>query len=267
MIMRDHLGWTNLIEGRWCRAVTDGTSAAGLVVAYPLPGGDVSIERCETVATDLVWVDPSGLAGPDDLLAPLKAAGAVGRLTNPSLWDAIATAIMRQVVRAGQARKVYQRFSHLYGRPVRTPGGAAWLFPDPSQVQAMTSDCYTAAGAKFFEPKLKAAAAAYLADGDEWARLPAAERVEALRSVSGIGQWTARAAVCDHTSDFGLYPHNDLAVRTWARRLNPAREWPHDPADFAAAWREMCGPQLSEWTLLTLAWGIGHGDLDRSTTS
>lgn len=57
------------------------------------------------------------------LTQELGRLGVVQRLTNPSLWDAIATALLRQVVRAEQARRIHRAFYRAYGRPIETPAG------------------------------------------------------------------------------------------------------------------------------------------------
>ncbi|MFE2756528.1 hypothetical protein ACFXGA_31480 [Actinosynnema sp. NPDC059335] len=54
-------------------------------------------------------IDPGRLTGADEVVDVLRAAGTVGRWRNPDLWDALATSIVRQVIRAGQARKLYGR--------------------------------------------------------------------------------------------------------------------------------------------------------------
>jgi DNA-3-methyladenine glycosylase II len=102
---------------------------------------------------------------------------------------------------------------------------------------------------------LHAAADTYLRCRDEWATMPADVLVKALQTVPRIGPWTAGAAVADHTGDFSVYPYGDLAVRTWARRADPATAWPDDDPGFAALWRALAGPHLSTLTALTLAWG------------
>ncbi|MBB5915105.1 DNA-3-methyladenine glycosylase II [Nocardia transvalensis] len=223
-----------------------------------LGGGSAHIDR----------VDPSALSGPDDLIAPLKAAGVVARVANPSLWDALSAAIMRQVIRADHARTRYVRFCTCYGQAVTRDELTAWLFPTPERILTLTDDEFQTVGAKFPMPALRAAAGAYLERGDQWATLPAVDLVTALQSIPRIGAWTARTTVADYTNDFSHYDYSDIAVQPAARQLNPDREWPQGAPAFKAAWEEVAGNQLSAWTLLTLAWGIRHGKpADRSRTS
>ncbi|WP_016908358.1 hypothetical protein [Streptomyces xiaopingdaonensis] len=70
------------------------------------------------------------------LVQQLATLGPVHRLTNPSLWDAVTTAILRQVVRAAQARKVYRQWCRLHGRTLDTPVGPLSLAPTPETLDA-----------------------------------------------------------------------------------------------------------------------------------
>ena len=105
---------------------------------------------------------------------------------------------------------------------------------------------------------LRAAAQAYLEFGQKWAELDPTELVNEVQVVPRIGPWTAGAAVADLTNDYALYPFADLAVRTWAKLLAAGRTWPETEPEFAREWSRLAGEQLSEWTLLTLAWGVRH---------
>jgi hypothetical protein len=67
----------------------------------------------------------------------LGSLGAVARFANPSLWDAIGTAIIRQVVRAAQARAQYQALCAAHGTPVRCGAREGWLFPSPQTVLSL----------------------------------------------------------------------------------------------------------------------------------
>ncbi|MFJ6675925.1 hypothetical protein ACIQMJ_32905 [Actinosynnema sp. NPDC091369] len=88
-------------------------------------------------------VDPDGLTGTDEVVDVLRAAGTVGRRHNPDLWDALVTSIIRQVIRAGQARKLYRTFCEAHGEEVLTPHGPAWLFPTPEAALALPDDEFT----------------------------------------------------------------------------------------------------------------------------
>jgi DNA-3-methyladenine glycosylase II len=266
MIMTDHPGWLTTDTGRPYRAVAADAGAALVAISGTADGDTVIDSGGRTVG--VVWVDPSALAGPDDLISPLKAAGVVGRVANPSLWDALATAIMRQVIQAGHARTRYARFCRAYGDAVTGDGLTAWLFPIPEQVLALTDEQFAEVGAAFPMPALRDAARSFLDHGARWRTLPGADLVTALQTVPRVGPWTAKTAVADFTNDFSFYDYSDIAVQPAARRLNPDRDWPQGAPAFKAAWEELAANQLSDWTILTLTWGINHGkSIDRPTAS
>ncbi|WP_433602582.1 hypothetical protein ACQPXH_12950 [Nocardia sp. CA-135953] len=265
-VMTDHPGWLHTEAGNRYRAVSVGDSAV-LISTGCGAGGDTVIDvGGADLHVDIV--DPDALAGPGDLVTPLKDAGTVARMANPSLWDALATAIMRQVIQAGHARTRYVRFCAAYGESVTRNASTAWLFPDPRRILSLSDDEFQIVGAAFPQSALRAAARTYLAHGDRWERLPPVDLVTALQTIPRVGAWTSRTAVADYTNDFALYDYSDIAVQPAARRLNPERAWPEGAPAFKSAWEAMAGKQLSAWTLLTLAWGIRYGKSDdRSAAS
>lgn len=266
MIMTDHPGWLCIEDGAAYRAVAADATAA-LITTTRTAAGDIVVDPGDS-GIRIDWVDPAALAGPDDLVAPLKDAGIVGRVANPSLWDALTAAIMRQVIQAGHARTRYVRFCRTYGEPVTRNGMTAWMFPEPHRILALTDDQFQDVGAAFPRDVLRDTARCFLTNGDRWARLPVLDLVTALQTIPRVGAWTSRTAVADYTNEFALYDYSDIAVQPSARRLNPGREWPQEAPAFKAAWEELAGNQLSAWTLLTLAWGISNGkSVDRTATS
>jgi len=208
-----------------------------------------------------VFAMPSGRAlTVPDLMTALQSLGPVARFRNPSLWDALATAIVRQVIRAAQAKKLYRAFCEAYGEQVHLPGGGSLArFPAPHTVLGLGEQQFAEVGMAFKRRPLQRAAEAFLATGAGWAQLAPAVLVKELQAVPGIGAWTAGAAVADWSNDWALYPYADLAVRTWATRAAPSQAWPDDEASFARQWRALAGEHLSTFTLLTLAWGSHHG--------
>lgn len=266
-LMTDHLSWRQAENGGAYRAVRVGSSVWTLV-ATPVPGGCRIAARQWSgaeagPAVDVV--DPAGLAGPAAMVRPLRAAGPVARWRNPDLWDALATAIVRQVIRAGHARQLYRAFSEAHGERVTTDYGETCLFPTPATVLELSDAEFTRLGLAFKRPPLRAAAEAVIEFGEKWADLDPRDLVTAVQTVPRIGPWTAGATVADLTNDYSLYPFADLAVRTWAKRLAPERTWPAGEEEFARAWARLAGDQLSDWTLLTLAWGVRYAQSSGGT--
>ncbi|TDD61339.1 hypothetical protein E1298_45415 [Actinomadura rubrisoli] len=176
------------------------------------------------------------------------------------MWDAIATAIIRQVIRADQARLQHQRFRRQHGPAVSTSTGTLHALPRPETVAALQREDFQQLGMAFKADALGNAAAAYLDQHTKWLELTPLRLVEELQTVPRIGPWTAGAAVADFTHDWTLYPHSDLAVRTWAQIAAPDVDWPTTERDFAERWREITGHHLGPATLFTLAWGARHAE-------
>ncbi|MFB9505180.1 hypothetical protein ACFFS2_08005 [Streptomyces aurantiacus] len=216
-----------------------------------------------------VTTDPARLpdAAPAALRDVLNQLGATQRLANPSLWDAITTAILRQVVRADQARKLYRTWCGAYGKTVDGPFGALAVSPTAGEVLALAEHRFADIGARFHRPTLQAAAATYERHHAEWEQLDVGDLVSALISIPRIGPWTAAAAAADYTGDFSIYPHDDLAVRTWAAKIAPAHPWP-DKKDKSfgpmwTGWADTDRTALHSLTLSTLTWGAhARADLE-----
>jgi DNA-3-methyladenine glycosylase II len=169
---------------------------------------------------------------------------------------------MRQVIRAGQSKKLYRIFCHAHGARVELPNGELYaLFPTPETVLQLTDEEFTSLGLAFKRRPLRLVAEAYVDHGAQWQELSPPALVDALQVVPHVGPWTARAAVADWSNDWALYPYADLAVRTWAKRAAPSRDWPVDEPTFGRLWRALAGEGLCSLTLLTLAWGSQHGDI------
>lgn len=260
-VMTDHPSWLSINADTAYRAVRCGASVWALACTPCGSGGRETTAHLVSGAGDppvADVLDPATLTGPKAVVIPLREVGTVARWRNPDVWDALATSIVRQVIRADQARKLYRAFCHAHGEPVTTPLGQTWLFPTPQAVLALPDAEFTRLGMAFKRRPLRAAAEACLEFGPTWAELDPTALVDEVQAVRRIGPWTAGASVADLTNDYALYPFADLAVRTWAKRLAPGRTWPETEPEFARVWARLAGDQLSAWTLLTLAWGVRH---------
>jgi DNA-3-methyladenine glycosylase II len=259
-VLTDHPSWLVNAYATCYRAVRT-TSGIWAVICSPT-GSGWSVRQTSMsgsgVAPTMDVLDPTILTSTHPAAVALRAEQPVARLRNPDLWDALATSIIRQVIRAGQARKLYRALCREHGQPVATDAGPAWLLPTAEVVLALPDDEFARLGLAFKARPLRAAADAYLRHGEDWSVLDPIHLMSAVQSVPRIGPWTAGATVADLTNDFALYPFADLAVRTWAARLVPDLPWPDTEPKFARVWQAAAGQQLSAWTLLTLAFGVRH---------
>ncbi len=267
-VMTDHPSWLSTEAGVAYRAVRCGDAvwALGCIPA----GSDRRriVAHCVAGAGDAPVVDvidPGTVTDSTMMVTHLREAGTVARWRNPDLWDAMATSILRQVIRAGQARKLYRTFCQAHGEPVTTPLGGTYLFPTPEAVLGLSDAEFACLGMAFKRRPLRAAAEAYLESGRLWTELDPTAFVDEVQRVPRVGPWTAGATVADLTNDYALYPFADLAVRTWAKLLAPERTWPDTETEFARVWARLAGDRLSDWTLLTLAWGTRRANTTGAT--
>ncbi|MCX5064200.1 hypothetical protein OG895_43840 [Streptomyces sp. NBC_00201] len=260
VLTTDHPAWQTYEDGTRARAVR---TASGIwTVSHDRNGLHLTcVDGTEDAKPEFVSTDPAHLppAAPAALSGGLAELGVTQRLANPWLWDAITTAILRQVVRADQARKVYRTWCTTYGTTVDGPHGKLAVAPTPAAVLNLADEQFAAVGAKFHHSALQAAATEYERIHREWECLHADALALELTRISRIGRWTAAAAATDFTGDFSVYPHDDLAVRTWAAKIAPAYAWP-DKKDkaFGPLWTGWAGNDrtaLHTLTLATLTWG------------
>lgn len=95
------------------------------------------------------------------------------------------------------------------------PDGNSYArFPAAEKILELDDEQFSKMGLTFKQPVFRAAATAYVAHGDDWARLSPSALVDELQKVRRVGPWTAGAAVADYTNRWDLYPYSDLAVRT-----------------------------------------------------
>ncbi|MYY11077.1 hypothetical protein GT204_19720 [Streptomyces sp. SID4919] len=259
-MLTDHPAWTVSQDGTTCRLIAIGSDAWSVawdgtgLVASKL-GGPVSNKTGATIKTEPASLPPNA---PRALTEALAYLGTVHRLPSPTLWEAITSGLLRKIIRASQARALYQRWITAYGPAWDTPAGVLHTVPAPDKVLELTEEQFAGIGAALHRKALPAAAVAYLEHGDAWGQLPADDMVKALQEVPGIGPWTAACAAADFTGDYSVYPHGDLAVRTWAAKAAPTAALPEEPREFAAAWSRWAPDrsQLHALTTYTLAWGI-----------
>lgn len=258
-LLTDHPAWTVQPDGAAARLVTTDVGAWHLawdgtgLTATPLDGTTAPAPAAvETRAADL---PPRA---PRQLTEALAHLGTVNRLPSATLWEAITSGLLRRIIRAPQARALYQRWAETYGPAYTTPAGLMHTVPSPRAVLDLTDAQFKAVGAALHRKALPAAATAYLTNADIWTELPADDLVKALQEVPGIGPWTAACAAADFTGDYSVYPHSDLAVRTWAAKAAPEARFAESPREFEAQWCRWAPDrhQLHALTTCTLAWGI-----------
>lgn len=95
----------------------------------------------------------------NDKLVNSPSAAYIYRIQCPNLWDCIGTNIIRQVIRASQAKNMYRTFSEYVGERVILTGGIHYhLFPSPQKVLETPDSTYQRMGMSFKRDALKNAA-------------------------------------------------------------------------------------------------------------
>jgi DNA-3-methyladenine glycosylase II len=262
-VITEHAAWRATPHGQYrVFALPDGgqylvrVNGSELLSLPLLPSsGEPRFDVFDLLRPEAATTETSGL------LSALAGLGAVARFRTPDLWEAIATAIIRQVVRAPHAKRLYRDLCQTYGQSVHHVNGEGYaLFPKAETVLGLRDEQFATTGLTFKRRTLRAAAEAYLKHEAHWRDLPPDALMEELQRIPRIGPWTAGAAVADYSNDFTYYPYADLAVRTWAKRAAPSYPWPDSEQAFGRLWQRLAGDQLATLTLLTLAWGSQHGD-------
>jgi DNA-3-methyladenine glycosylase II len=187
---------------------------------------------------------------PAELYARLARLSPLTRLGTPTVWEAVATAVIRQVVHRDQAKASFRRVCEMFGEPVLVAGNVRHAFPSKEAVVSVGVQELRGASVGF-KARTLCTLARWCLDTRE--HLDADELRTALLGIRGIGPWTASVAVCDRFSDFTFYPVDDLAVRAHARLRWPHHAWPKHPAEFAEAWRQQTAPYSAQITAFVLA--------------
>ena len=217
LVITEHAAWRTTERGRYrLFALPDGGQWLVRV-----SGGEIL--SCPLVASngeprfDVFTLPRPGMAGhaAPELSSALAALGAVARFRTADLWEAVATAIIRQVVRAAQAKRLYRDFCRAHGQQITNLNGEGYaLFPTPETVLGLNDGQFASTGLMFKRRPLRAAAEAYLQHGAHWRDLPPDVLVHELQRIPRIGPWTA-----------GLpWPTTATTSRT-----TPTRTWPSAP--------------------------------------
>lgn len=184
---------------------------------------------------------------PRSLRQELADLDAVYRFSTPSLWEGLATAVIRQVIRADHARRVFQSVCESFGTPTRRRSPSDLgpsAFPDAEVLLANPDEALRAVGLGFKVKILRRVGA----------QLPATDVAAGeIPEISGVGPWTLQICRMDISSDFAHYPFEDLAVRALANRYWPSVDWPSETRAFRTHWLQKTGPHAGALTALLFA--------------
>lgn len=151
-----------------------------------------------------------------DSLGPL-AAGSPG-LRLPGAFDGFelaVRAVLGQQITVRAARTLAGRFATAFGDAIETPSSALHhMFPTAAQIAARSQPEVSALGIVTVRANAILALARHIADGDLQLepRADVETTLAALKSVPGIGEWTAQYIAMRALSWPDAFPHTDYGV-------------------------------------------------------
>ena len=170
-----------------------------------------------------------------DILGPLGTREPGIRV--PGAFDGFETAvrvILGQQVSVQGARTLAERLVNAHGDPVDTPWPKITrTFPSPERIAAMDTADLSGLGIFGFRIKAILGVATAVAEGRiTLAPCPDPEpHMEELRSIPGIGEWTAQAIAMRVLAWPDAFPHTDYGIRKALKERSPrrileiARQW------------------------------------------
>lgn len=140
-----------------------------------------------------------------------------------SLWEAFVNAVVYQQVSLHAASAVVQRMIQAFGTPLQSEDAELYLFPDAERMLAASDDTLRGMGLSTNKLATLRRAAEAIESGQLDAaaieELPSSEAATLIRSIKGIGPWTATVILLRGFGRLDVFPMNDSGV---ARNLSLA---------------------------------------------
>jgi hypothetical protein len=164
----------------------------------------------------------------------LDEATRVHRVRNPDIWDAMLMPIFQHRIGLTAAAHRYRAFCARYGTLVTTELGTTLLPPQPDTAATLDDDPEVA-GRRM--PAVRAAAREYLRLLPDRVQLPPAALYHAMRTIPGIGPWSAARVVADTTGDFSFHTQAGFGTRQyWQQHAAGPGAADQDP-DLRTLWK------------------------------
>ena len=134
----------------------------------------------------------------------------------PSLWEALAHAIVFQQISIHAAGSIMRRTVAALSEPLEHSGGLYYPFPQPKELLGAEESALRAAGLSGNKiAHLRSAAAAVLGrtiDAQAIELLPSAQAAQRLTAVRGIGAWSAAVVLLRGFGRLDVFPMKDSGV-------------------------------------------------------
>jgi DNA-3-methyladenine glycosylase II len=134
----------------------------------------------------------------------------------PSIWEACVNAVVFQQISLRAASAIMGRITMGLSEPLER--GGVWLYPFPSPGQVLSAPDSLLRGAGLSAGKLATlrrvadALRAGAIDEGQLERLPSPDAAALLRSIKGIGPWTAVVILLRGLGRLDVFPANDTSV-------------------------------------------------------
>lgn len=242
-------------SGRYARTIAIGDATGVLTVEpaarsrvkvtvqfphlHALPTIIARVRRVFDLAADSVAIDAH--LSQDPKLTPLVAARPGLRV--PGAWDGFelaVRAILGQQITVAAATRLAGKVVCTYGTPLPVSSGAAagltHVFPTPAQLAAADPVILGMPGTR--AATLRSLAAAVLADPLIFGpRRSLEEAIGSLRSLTGIGEWTAQYIAMRELREPDAFPASDIGLLRAVADASGRRPSPAELLAYAEAWR------------------------------
>ncbi len=215
----------------------------GVSIRFPdvgsLPAIVARVRRLFDLGADIETIDDH-LSG-DPVLAPLVAQRP--GLRAPGGWDGFeiaVRAVLGQQISVVAARRLAAQLVALHGRPVPKPflihSELSHVFPTAKQLASASSIGLAMPAARL--TALKAVTEASLADPNLFRPCGSVkETVTRLRTIRGIGEWTAQYIALRAIREMDAFPATDIGLLRGATSTNGEKVTPANLLSRAEAWR------------------------------
>ena len=172
---------------------------------------------CEMLGCNVDLTEFHAAASQIPWLAPLvKRMRGVKPPRYPSLWEACANAIVFQQVSLRAASSIMHRLIVMFGKAVECDGAHLYAFPTMESFRDADDALLRTAGLSGNKAAaLRGVADAILSGALDAARLkqsPSPDAAMTLRSIKGIGPWTAAVILLRGLGRLDVFPANDTSI-------------------------------------------------------
>jgi DNA-3-methyladenine glycosylase II len=168
-------------------------------------GVEVDLTRFYRSASQVPWLDP--------LVSRMRG---VRPPRYPTIWEACVNAIVFQQISLHAASAIMGRFTRGLSEPVERGGLRLYPFPSPEQFLSapdrLLREAGLSAGKRATLRRVADSLGAGVLDAAQLEKFPSPDAAALLRSIKGIGPWTAVVILLRGLGRLDVFPANDTSV-------------------------------------------------------